>query len=304
MEIIYEGKDISDYVEVRECGVRDGCGKRCDGLEIVFENADDWYRWGPKQDDTIEVVHRGYSTGKLYLHTVLPENRSYRVLAAGLPCAARQKACRSYAGKTAEEILRSCARASGMGYLHFGLEKDAVIPYIQQNEESAAAFLERVLTLEGAVLKCSNGVYVAIGILYAQARNAHQTIEINALQSGVEYINSGEKLSTLTVQTPYASARATDIDAPGRPELTTGMHPALTELQAGRWARALLLQHNRRCESLILQTEFNPGMTAMTRIDIVGETSAAGEWLIEEVEHDFINNRSRTTMHRCVTGIR
>lgn len=304
MELYYNDKDITSMVMLRSCKGKDTVGSRCDSLEIVFENAAGWYKWGPTEDDRILIAHNGYDTGQMYVNTVLPENGRYCLLATALPCKARQKQNRSFAGRTVEEIMQSCAMASGMNYALYGIDGRTVIPYIEQENESAAAFLYRLLTLEGAALKCVNGKYVAIGLAYAQEQAAHQTVTIKADQEGAQYIRSGSKLETLSVRTPYASGSATDEGARKSIQGSRNGDPALNDIQAARWARNLLLDHNRRCETLTLESEFNAGLTAMTRIDSESDTDAAGKWLIEEAEHDFYNKTSRVKMHRCVFTIR
>lgn len=304
MELYYQGKDITSKIQVRGCVARDAAGRRSDSLKIELDNAVNWHRWGPQVDDQIRVLHGSYDTGTMYLHSVLPEDGKYTILASSLPCRARRHEYRSFSGKSIEDIIRICAMVSGMGYQLFGIESKRTIPYIQQENEGCAAFLNRFLALEGAALKCINGKYTAIGIQYAQARPPHQTIEISASRRGFEYNKSGERIRSLTVRTPYGSATATDTAAQGTAaQLVLNDLPVRDSIQAGRWARGLLLSKNRFCEAAVIQSEFNVGFTAMTRIDITGNTEASGEWLIEEAEHDFINLTSTARMHRCVRTI-
>jgi len=305
VEIFYEGSDITEMVQTRKCTSRDTAGNRCDSLDIEFENAAGWYRWGPKEDDRIIVTHNGYDTGVMYVNTILPENGRFRIFATSLPCAARVKGYQSFTGKTIEEIMRACAMSSGMDFQIFGIDGHTVIPYIQRENEGCAAFLQRMLKLEGAALKCVNGKYTAIGISYAQERSAHQTIEVRADQAGMEYMRSGKAYKSLTVETPYAKATATDGAVPSsHSSITINDAPARTDIQAGRWARGLLLDANRKCETLIMPSDFNIGYTSMTRIDVEGSSDATGQWLIEEVIHDFINLKSTPTMHRCLLTVR
>ena len=49
--------------------------------------------------------------------------------------------------------------------------------------------------------------------------------------------------------------------------------------------------------------EYNPGLTAMTRIDVDSPTDADGQWLIDEVEHDFFHKKSKAKLLRCVSAI-
>lgn len=56
--------------------------------------------------------------------------------------------------------------------------------------------------------------------------------------------------------------------------------------------------NNRQAEEVRIEMEFNRGITALTRIDITGDTDASGEWLVEEAAHDFINERTSAVLLR------
>lgn len=310
MEIHYRGRTGQNYArietmtQVTKCIARDTCGQRCDSLEIEFENAATWYRWGPEEDDEIIVRLDGYDTGIMYLNTILPEEGKYRMLATSLPCAARKKEYRSFRQKTIEDIMRTCGAITGMSIRTFGIDAKTVVPYAQQENESAASFLERLLRYEGAYLKCVNGNYMAIGLEYAQQRPAIQNIRIEPNQQGAVYRKSGAKLKSLTIKTPYANATAEDfIVESHHAGITLCDLPATSDIQAGRWARNLLRYNNMQCESLSIETTFNPGMTAMTRIDVTGDGDMSGEWLIVDVQHDLFNRSTSAKMLRCVDTV-
>jgi hypothetical protein len=303
VEIYYQGYDITDMVTVNTCIGRDTCGDRCDSLEIEFTNAAGWYSWGPKEDDQIVVAHNGYDTGIQYVHTILPSEGTYRILAASLPGTARKKEYRSFTGKTIEEIISMCAARTGMDYQIFGMDGRIIIPYIEQNNESAPAFLQRFLSLEGASLKIVNGKYTAIDIQYAQERTVRQEIEISSNQEGTTYTRNSAGIKRITIRTPYAEADAEDTAEVGTREIVVNYLPARDNIQAGRWARGKLLANNRKCEILNMQQDFNAGMSAFTRIDISGDTDASGEWIVEDVQHDFVNKKTQTRLHRCIWSI-
>lgn len=303
MEIYYQGYDITEMVTVNACVGRDTCGDRCDSLEIEFSNAAGWYSWGPKEDDQIVVTYNGYDTGVQYVHTIIPSEGTFRILAASMPGTARKREYRSFTGKTIEEIIAMCAARTDMDYQIFGMDGSIVIPYIEQNNESAPAFLQRLLTLEGASLKIINGKYTAIDILYAQERAAKQNIEITAKQVGTTYTKNGACIKRITVRTPYAEASAEDTAEEGTREIMVNNLPARNSIQAGRWARGKLLNENRKCEMVDMEQDFNAGMSALVRIDISGDTDATGEWIAEDVQHDFVNKKTKAKLHRCVWSI-
>lgn len=305
MKIFWQGTDITDYVLVRKAIARDTCGGRCDGLDIEFENAESWYRWGPEEDDEIRVTADGWDSGTLYLNTVAPEGKRYRVIATALPCSARKNEWRSHEGRTLAEILRQCAAMTGMDWRTYGIDETLVIPYIQQENEGVGAFLNRLATLEGAKLKCVNGRYTLIGLDWAQDRTAIETMRISAQQEGVDYQRRGNALRGVNLITPYASGDATD-DAvsTAKPRIDITDLPAMNDIQAARWARNVLKEKNRRCESVQVQSRFHPAWTAMMRVDISGNTDAAGEWIIDEAEHDLKDGSSRAMLRRCIRSVR
>lgn len=304
MRIYYQGTDITDLVQLRKCIVRDTAGGRCDSLEMEFENAAGWYSWGPEEDDRVSVVQDGYDSGTMYVNRIIPANGRFRIIASALPCRARTKGFRSYYMKTVEEIMHSCAMLSGMEHRIYGIDGSAVIPYIEREDEGCAAFLDRLLTLEGAVLKCVNGKMTAIGIEYAQDLSPVQTMELPADQQGTAYQRAGTTYKTLTVKTPFAAGTATDTSVAGtHMHLTDCTLPALNDIQAARWARGKLLSLNRQCESVKIQGDFSPSMSAMVRLDIDSTTDAAGQWIFESVEHDLHNLRTSAVLRRCIWTI-
>lgn len=302
MDIYYQGVNITEDVQIKNCIVNDAAGERCDSLTIEFENASSWYSWGPAEDDQIQVAHNGYDSGTMYVNRIRPEGETYTILATALPCKAREKGYQSFIGKTVKEIMRQCAMNSSMEYRLYGIDGNVIIPYIERSNKGNAGFLARMLMLEGAQLKCINGAYAAIGLEYAQSREPVETMELTASQEGMTHCDDGQRKSGIMIRTPYAKAYLTDTSEPAGRLLLPGSEIApLTDIQAARWGKHYLMDHNRKKEAITVQSEFNPALTAMQRIDIEG--AYAGEWLIQNVEHDLINLKSTVTMHRCIWSV-
>ena len=304
MELYYEGVNITKDVQISSAKGRDVSGGRSDSLELVLENAQDWYRWKPQADDRIELVHDGYSTGVLFLNAIAPEGDTYRIFATSAKAAARRKENAAFEGKTLEDIMKLCAAKCEMDHRIFGLDGHTFYSYIQRMDEGSAAFLERIAQLEGAVLKTYSGRFTMIGVLAAQQLPALETVELTAKQTGSSYQRlDNARLKTITVKTPYACATATDTAvSKGENKIVCAL-PARDPATAGRWARGLLLSLNRKTERLTMEGTFRSGWTAMGRIDVAGATQATGSWMIDEVEHDFVNGTSRAALFRCMDTV-
>ncbi|NLV58683.1 MAG: hypothetical protein GXY67_07915 [Clostridiales bacterium] len=303
MQFIYEGTDITEHMEIRGCVHRDLSGGRADSLELVVGNAAKWFAWGPKRDDKVLVSHNGYDTGTLFISMILPEEGRYRLIATATPSAVRRKAYGTYENITLAGLMRACAAECGMDWALFGLEGSIRYPFLLRKDEGVTAFLQRVLEMEGATLKCLNGKLVAIGIEYAQEQKAGQNIEIQSATPGFFYRQRGGRWDSVTVMSPYGEGRAVDTAADTLESRIYTDLPAHDSLSAGRWARGLLLCHNRRAEEMEFVTPYNPGMTALARVDVTSVTDAAGEWVIDEAQHDFFKGSTKVKMVRKITSI-
>ena len=187
----------------------------------------------------------------------------------------------------------------------YGFDGELDYPFVLRQNEGCAAFLQRLMRWEGGVLKTFDGRFVGISCAYAQSLHAAQTLKISAQQAGFAYRRREDaEYCGLKIVTPYAEAAAIDADAAGDNAPVINHLPALSAAQAGRWARGLLLTNNRQAEEASVQGVFNRGLTAMARVDVESSTPAAGEWLVEEVTHDFVRKSSAARMLRCRNGIR
>jgi len=304
MELYWAGTNITRHVNIRGCVHRDVSHGKCDCLELTLDHAATWYRWGPEEDDEIQVIQDGYDTGKLYLNTVIPEEDRYRVLATSTKRAAARRAWGSYRNVTLEQLVNLCAAECQMEGKLYGVDGKIRYPFLMRENEGGAAFLERIGHWEGIAFKTLNGAFRGIGIEYAQGRSPEMNITIRADQRGVTYRRrDNTKYTHITVQTPWACATARDTAAKGNNPKTVACLPAMDNAQAGRWARGLLLTHNREAEEIRLETTLNTRLSAMARVDVNGGTDMDGNWIVDEAEHDLYNKTSSVRLLRVIGTI-
>ena len=305
MQVIYQETDISRYVIPSACTHKNVSHGKADVLEIVFARPSAWHRWQPETDDRIQVFSGKYDTGTMYVNTLLPEGEQFRLIATSVPSKANRKAWDSYRDIELAALLHRLAVECGMDAKLYGMDGEIRYDYLQRENEGCAAFMEKLCTWEGIALKAYNGLFRGIGIEYAQNLPASRGWTLDAEQDGVRYIHQpGKKYSAVTVKTPWAEATAKDGDAEKGSQIVFGGLPAKDKVTAGRWARGILLSHNRQADRLRIETAFDPGVTAMTRADISGNTSANGAWIIDEVEHDLYNSNTTVNLLRVVDNIK
>lgn len=306
MELYWEGTNITPHVTITGCVHRDASRGRSDSLELRLAHASTWYQWGPEEDDEIRIAEDGYTTGRMYLSAIFPEGDEYRILATSTRRAAGRKAWKTYRNITLQGIFESCGAESGMEGKLYGISGKLDYPYILRENEGAGAFLNRIGGMEGLAVKTYHGCYRGISIPWAQETEAVAGFAIRAeRQEGVTYRRRNNiKITALTVRTPWAEAIARDTEAKGNnPRVITHL-PALNAAQAGRWARGLLLQHNRMAEEITIDTALDFRLTAMARVDITGNTDMSGMWMVDEAEHDLIDRQTTVRLLRVTDSIR
>lgn len=305
MELIWQGTDITDSVSIRSAVHRDySCG-RSDCLDMELYSARNWYDWQPEVGDKLELTEGNYSTGTLFLNTVLPYEGYYRIIATSMAGTAKRQKTASYENMTLAQIMDLCAAECGMQSARFGVSDGLTYPYLIRDNMGAAEFLEELVRREGCALKCIGGKLTAIAVEYAQNLPVAHTIEYDIEQSQARYIDRRyDRWASVRLISPLGEGTATDSTVPaanGGMTFTCFCPPDVGT--AKRWAHGILLMHNRQAETMELNMEYNDGLSAMVRVDIESDSDAAGEWLVDTCEHDFVNLRTCLTLVRCINGV-
>lgn len=289
MEITYKNVNISKYVDVKSCVHWDNAGEACDLTDVIFENGAVWMGWDPKQGDRVSFDMDGYSTGKLYVHSVLPAGGCMRMLCSSLP-AYRQRKSECYENMNLLQIMNQCAAEMGMQAALYGVENYRY-KFLLRDDESACAFLERILKMENAALKAENGRLLGIGYEYLKQLEPVAEMELSLNDEGVTYRDeNGKRWAALRAVSGCGEATAA---AGGEGALKVMTLPATTQEENYRWAKGLLYDNNRGTRQLLVRGIYTPGLTAMGIVNVTGEEAITGRWILQEVEHDFI--RQKTT---------
>ena len=304
LTLYYEGVDITDDVDFITCICHDMSSGECDCLDLKVDHAEKWFKWGPQKNDRIRVTRSGYDTKTMYLNTIVPENGAYRIYATACKSNPFTPRWRAYEDCTLEKICAICAGECEMDHRLFGVEGSIKYEYLLRENLSAPAFLEQIANREGAVLKTLNGRFTMIGIDYAQDLTAMHTVELDNDQWASEYIDRRDRnWSSVEIKTPYGHGIARDRRVSGQTMVLTNI-AVDNDAMAYRWARGMLQIHNRQSERLKIEMDFNPGYTAMVRVDVESRTDANGKWIIDEVQQNLFEGRTSAKLSRCITGIR
>ena len=305
MELYWNGTDITRYVDINGCVFREAAGGRSDSLEMELDRADIWYQWGPEEGDEIEIIRDDWRTGKMYLTAVVPKGESFRVIASSMNPAGVRKAWGFFRNLAFQTLMERCAAEIGMEAKIFGVTDPIMIGRAMRKGEGCGAFLDRIGTREGFKVKAWDGALRAIYLPWAEEQEARTGLVLNDKSLTAKYRRRKNlKYTGARVVSPWASASARDTAAEGNNEkVFTGL-PAESSMEAGKWARNLLREMNRRAEEIVIESELNLRMESLARVHVEGGTDMDGEWIVEEAEHDLKETRTCVKMYRVIGTIK
>lgn len=299
-KVIYEGVDIYPDVSVGRCWCDGRAWGGLDALTIDFgDTRNVWDAWGPREGDTIAVEDGAARTGLMHVSSVVPQSSRMTVRAYPAPQSAREARCKSWERVRLTQLLREAADRHGLSYETYGLE-DWEYAYVEQDNESDLAFLDRRLTYEGAGLIVHDGALVAYSGAWLEAQGAAGELSVTP---GVDYEFRDDSARS------YGACEVTDGTVTAAYDAGTGgklLRRVVPErissvAEAERWARGLLRAANREAVTMTIRTDsMLRAYAAGSLVDL--SASAAASWdgpaVVSRIRHDYYDCRSKVWLTR------
>lgn len=300
LRIIYEGVDIYPDVSVGRCWCDQRAWGGLDALTVDFGDARNlWDRWGPAPGDSIAVEDGAARTGRMLVSSVVPQSSRLTVTAYPAPREMRERRCKSWERVRLFQLVGEVARRHGLTYQTYGLE-NYEYAYVEQDNESDLAFLDRRLTYEGASLIVHDGALVCYSGLWAEGQAVAGGLSV---APGVDYEFRDDSARS------YGACEVTDGTTTGAFDAGTGgrlLRRVVPErissaAEAERWARGLLRAENREATRMVIRTD------SMLRRYAAGSVldlsaSAAASWdgtaVVCRIRHDYFDSRAKVWLTR------
>lgn len=299
-KVIYEGVDVYPDISVGRCWCDGRAWGGLDALTIDFgDTRRVWDAWGPREGDTIAVEDGAARTGLMYVSSVVPQSSRMTVRAYPAPQSAREARCKSWERVRLSQLLREVADRHGLSYETYGLE-DWEYAYVEQDNESDLAFLDRRLTYEGAGLVVHDGALVAYSGAWLEAQGAAGELSVTP---GVDYEFRDDSARAWGACEVTDGTTAATYDAGTGGKLLRRVVPERISsvAEAERWARGLLRAANREAVTMTIRTD------SMLRAYAAGSlaelhASAAASWdgpaVVSRIRHDYYDCRSKVWLTR------
>lgn len=303
MQIIYQGKDITNSVEVKSTSITDNAGGVADSVDITFADTEKlWSKWSPQKNDTVQVKHEGFDSGIMFVDELQQERGIFTVRALSIPQTAKSENTKTWEEVRFLELALDCCKNNGFTLETYGVENQ-LYERVDQIDTPDFAFLSQRCMLEGYVLKLTNKKAVIYSERYLESLVSAKTIYLEDIDGNYKYFISSMNIYQ-KCRVTYGNIKFEYIpnNAPSGPILKVNKLPVYSVAEAERFSKNLLRYHNKQEIKLKFTTEIEVGVAAGNVINIAGFEMFEGAYFVHKLIHDVVNNKTYYTLRKKLEG--
>ena len=305
MKLYYNGTDIYNDVSVNYCVHEMFAEKQADTLVIRFNDTKGvWSKWNPTADDTLRLKEGASDTGKLFIHSMKPENGLFTIRALSMPKSGTTKHSKSWEGVRFLQLGNEIAKKHGLTFQNYGCV-DQLYPYLKQDNETDFALFSRLCMQEGCQMLIYDGKLLAYNEQYIEKQTPAGTLEVDENGNFTYEDNRGRCYGSCEISSGSFSGKFT---APGavntavlRPDKPI---PVTSNAEAARFAKGLLRNANKYGHTGRFSKSLLLGYAAASLLQL--KTKKASAWngtvFVYKVRHDFVGNKSTLYFRDILEG--
>lgn len=305
MKLLYNGTDIYNDVSVNYCVHEMYAEKQADTLVVRFNDTKGvWSKWNPAIGDTLQFKEGSADTGKMFIHSMKPENGLFTVRAMSMPQSGTTKKSKSWEGVRLLQLGNEFAGNHGLTFKQYGVT-DQVYPYLKQENEPDFAFFRRLCTLEGCQMLFYDGQLLAYKESKLEGESPTGTLDIDANGQFTYRDDRAECYGSCVIASGSYSGKFT---APGTTSKAV-LRPAerirvTSNGEASRFAKGLLRDANKYGHTGQFTKQLQTGYAAASVVTI--KTAKASAWdgdvFVYKVRHDYYRNQTTLYFRKPLEG--
>lgn len=308
MNIIYNGKDITDSVQPTLLQITDNAGGVPDSLAVLFSDTDGvWSKWSPAKNDSIQVLDGGFDTGLMYVDQLSQSPGVFGVKALSIPQMSKSARSQGWEKVRLLEIATELAVRHGFTVQTYGVTNH-LYERIDQHETADFAFLADLCTLEGYALKINDRSLVIYGEQSMESVTVN--VELSVIgEGGINgsfgfYNKSTDIYQKCIIRSNtlagYIEGEYTAPDILG-PTVKRIVY-ATNQAEVNRWSKGILRSYNKHMITGSLSINLNTNYAAGTCINIEDVGMFDGKYFIHRLVHDLINNKTALSLRKPLEG--
>jgi len=301
MQLLYEDKDITNYIDIRQADLADNAGGELDSLELILDDSKGyWSSWEPEKNHTVQVKDSGFDTGLMYVDEIWQQRG--KIILRSLPIKQEAKASRVKAWENIRllELVQEIASRWGLSVDTYGITNQ-YYSRVDQNDADFKFLAWRAL-LEGYALKVSGGKLILFSNSYMEGLDTAREITVEDIDGDFLYRDKSAEI--------YSSCKIIGNGAQGE-FIAPGVYgPTLKyyDLAIGgigegkRFAAGLLRDKNCLEKTLSCQLRFDPGIAAGNTVQLTGFGLADGKYFAYQVTHKFVDGKTGLKLRKPLEG--
>ena len=304
MNLYYNGVDIYNDVSVNYCVHEMHAERQSDTLVLRFNDVKGvWSKWNPADGDELRFVEGASDTGKMFIHSMRPENGLFTVRAMSMPKSGGTKKSKSWEGVRFLQIANEVAGNHGLTFQNYGCPNQ-VYPYLKQENESDFSLFSRLCMLEGCQMLIYDGKLLAYSEAYIEGQSPAGTLDVDE-NGNFTYHDDRSCYGSCEISSGSFFGKFTDPNARSAAVLRPD-HPVqvTSNAEAARFARGMLRNANKYGRTGQFSKSLQLGYAAASMMNL--NTPKASAWdgpvFVYKVRHDFVGNKSTIYFRDLLEG--
>lgn len=290
MQLLYQGKDISNSTSINRAEFIDNAGGIADSLEVIFNDPKGaWSEWNPRKNDIVSISRDGLATGIMYIDELEQQKGMFIIRALSIPQKAKNQSTQSWESVRFLEIASEITKRYGFELETYGVENN-YYERVFQFEEPDFTFLAARCLLEGYLLKIANNKVIIYDESYVE-NLACKTIDSSLFDGPFRFISKSSKIYS-SCQMTYENLKAiyTPSNPPNGPILKCSNIYFSSQAEGYRYAKNLLRAKNKHENTGMFNLKFDPGITAGSTVAVNGVGISDGRYICEQTRHDLLDS--------------
>ena len=305
MKLFYNGTDIYNDVSVNYCVHEMYAEKQADTLVVRFNDTKGiWSKWNPAIGDTLRFTEGAGDTGKMYIHSMKPENGLFTVRAMSMPQSGTTKKSKSWEGVRFLQLGNEFAAAHGLTFKQYGVT-DQVYQYLKQENETDFAYYRQLCTQEGCQMLFYDGQLLVYNERKLESEAPTGTLDVDQNGQFTYRDDRAECYGSCEVASGSYSGKFTAPGTTSKAVLRPEKRILVTSNgEAARFAKGLLRDANKYGHTGQFSKNLQLGYAAASVLTL--KTTKASAWdgdvFVYKVRHDYYRNQTTIYFRKPLEG--
>jgi len=303
LQIIYQGKDINNAVEVKAASITDNAGGIADSVDMTFADTEKlWGKWNPHKNDTVQLKNDGFDSGIMFVDELQQERGIFTIRALSIPQEAKTEKTRTWEKVRFLELALDTCKNNGFTLQTFGVE-NWLYERVDQIDIADFVFLSHRCMLEGYVLKLTDHKAVIYSEKYLESLPSVKTVNPEDVDGKYKYFNTSQNIYH-SCRVTYGNMKYefTPSNAPAGPILKVNNVPVSSLAEAERFCKNILRYHNKNEVKFKFDIEIDSGLAAGNMITIKNFGMPDGTYFASKVIQDVANKRTFFVLRKTLEG--